>query len=143
MFSFPLLTHEAPAKLCAERRLSQLSEILMECIVICTGKSRIRAVRKKRRTMDSALRIPYSSDERTVKVRAKRYGKRTHECNIDSERDRYAREHRNGTAKSSWPGATVSCTGSRQVSWLADHYDGTPSRISGPVTKMSFISRLQ
>ena len=44
------------------------------------------------------------------------------------ESSRTLRENRNGTAKSPWPGATISCTGSRQVSWLADHHERTPSR---------------
>ena len=35
-------------------------------------KSRIRAARKKRRTMDDDLRIPYSSSERTMKGREKK-----------------------------------------------------------------------
>ena len=35
-------------------------------------KSRIRAARKKRRTMDDDLRIPYSSSERTMKGRGKK-----------------------------------------------------------------------
>ena len=39
-------------------------------------KSRIRAARKKRRTMDDVLRIPYSSSERTMKGRGKRHSKK-------------------------------------------------------------------
>ena len=39
-------------------------------------KSRIRAARKKRRTMDDDLRIPYFSSERTMKGRGKRHSKK-------------------------------------------------------------------
>jgi hypothetical protein len=39
------------------------------------------------------------------------YGKKTQQKELT-----YMREHRDGTTKSSWPGAAVSCTGSRQVS---------------------------
>ena len=73
----------------------------MERITIRTGKSRIRAAEKKRRTMNDILRIPHSSVGRVMKEQAKRHSKRTHECDADPQSDQYVRECQNGTAKSS------------------------------------------